>query len=195
MRAAGDWSRDDSGVAPDMAGSLLRLALWVVDREGKDETGREPFTVGGLWRRARAGARELPPNLSVAHRKPARAQRAAALDWIGRLRLAAGPRGHQSNGTAAESAAASLGHRTSRGQVGDAMTHTNAATRGALMSGGSADQVVLRPGELSITADRADGVLIFTVRGEIDRSEEHTSELQSRGHLVCRLLLEKKKNR
>src|SRR5690625_6503100 len=29
------------------------------------------------------------------------------------------------------------------------------------------------------------------VRG---RSEEHTSELQSRGHLVCRLLLEKKKN-
>src|SRR3989442_6159126 len=30
--------------------------------------------------------------------------------------------------------------------------------------------------------------------GEIDdRSEEHTSELQSRPHLVCRLLLEKKK--
>src|SRR5690625_6415598 len=27
----------------------------------------------------------------------------------------------------------------------------------------------------------------------VDRSEEHTSELQSRGHLVCRLLLEKKK--
>src|SRR5437870_7084521 len=28
---------------------------------------------------------------------------------------------------------------------------------------------------------------------KILRSEEHTSELQSRGHLVCRLLLEKKK--
>src|SRR5690625_7042673 len=28
-----------------------------------------------------------------------------------------------------------------------------------------------------------------------DRSEEHTSELQSRGHLVCRLLLEKKKQK
>src|SRR2546422_5407624 len=27
-----------------------------------------------------------------------------------------------------------------------------------------------------------------------ERSEEHTSELQSRLHLVCRLLLEKKKN-
>src|SRR5207253_6077396 len=31
---------------------------------------------------------------------------------------------------------------------------------------------------------------IFSV---MQRSEEHTSELQSRGHLVCRLLLEKKK--
>src|SRR5690625_5405798 len=30
-------------------------------------------------------------------------------------------------------------------------------------------------------------------RGKDVRSEEHTSELQSRGHLVCRLLLEKKK--
>src|SRR3712207_9009072 len=29
--------------------------------------------------------------------------------------------------------------------------------------------------------------------GEFDRSEEHTSELQSRQYLVCRLLLEKKK--
>src|SRR3989442_6037788 len=28
---------------------------------------------------------------------------------------------------------------------------------------------------------------------EVKRSEEHTSELQSRPHLVCRLLLEKKK--
>ena len=32
------------------------------------------------------------------------------------------------------------------------------------------------------------------VRIQIFRSEEHTSELQSRLHLVCRLLLEKKKN-
>src|SRR2546429_6463888 len=30
-------------------------------------------------------------------------------------------------------------------------------------------------------------------RGHSPRSEEHTSELQSRLHLVCRLLLEKKK--
>src|SRR5690625_6972745 len=33
----------------------------------------------------------------------------------------------------------------------------------------------------------------YTGRGDFARSEEHTSELQSRGHLVCRLLLEKKK--
>src|SRR3712207_8259968 len=33
------------------------------------------------------------------------------------------------------------------------------------------------------------------VRGLLQRSEEHTSELQSRQYLVCRLLLEKKKKR
>src|SRR5712675_1567811 len=34
---------------------------------------------------------------------------------------------------------------------------------------------------------------MIVVRYDADRSEEHTSELQSRLHLVCRLLLEKKK--
>src|SRR5439155_22699527 len=38
---------------------------------------------------------------------------------------------------------------------------------------------------------RAHGILVIAA----DRSEEHTSELQSRGHLVCRLLLEKKKKK
>src|SRR2546429_3344708 len=33
----------------------------------------------------------------------------------------------------------------------------------------------------------------FSARAANERSEEHTSELQSRLHLVCRLLLEKKK--
>src|SRR5436305_3110903 len=37
-------------------------------------------------------------------------------------------------------------------------------------------------------------LVLTTVDGpESPRSEEHTSELQSRPHLVCRLLLEKKK--
>src|SRR3989442_10480613 len=35
--------------------------------------------------------------------------------------------------------------------------------------------------------------VIYFHAGEERRSEEHTSELQSRPHLVCRLLLEKKK--
>src|SRR3712207_7213561 len=34
----------------------------------------------------------------------------------------------------------------------------------------------------------------WTARQKLERSEEHTSELQSRQYLVCRLLLEKKKN-
>src|SRR3989449_5180523 len=34
----------------------------------------------------------------------------------------------------------------------------------------------------------------WAIVGLVVRSEEHTSELQSRLHLVCRLLLEKKKN-
>src|SRR2546422_5656354 len=33
------------------------------------------------------------------------------------------------------------------------------------------------------------------IESRVPRSEEHTSELQSRLHLVCRLLLEKKKNK
>src|SRR3712207_8564428 len=47
---------------------------------------------------------------------------------------------------------------------------------------GQADQVV--PVDAGVRPHRAPG-----------RSEEHTSELQSRQYLVCRLLLEKKKNR
>src|SRR5207253_11047125 len=41
---------------------------------------------------------------------------------------------------------------------------------------------------------RNDGEGIYGQEPHGLRSEEHTSELQSRGHLVCRLLLEKKKN-
>src|SRR5690554_7214001 len=36
-------------------------------------------------------------------------------------------------------------------------------------------------------------VVVYHIDDVPDRSEEHTSELQSRPHLVCRLLLEKKK--
>src|SRR5690625_6969677 len=59
--------------------------------------------------------------------------------------------------------------------------------------------------EIEVDAERAESVprvftsihIHFKLTGNLDvekvRSEEHTSELQSRGHLVCRLLLATKK--
>src|SRR2546430_3635193 len=52
-----------------------------------------------------------------------------------------------------------------------------------------ADLVVACDGRHSTLRDRAG----MTVE-DLGRSEEHTSELQSQSNLVCRLLLEKKKN-
>src|SRR5438552_8401761 len=52
---------------------------------------------------------------------------------------------------------------------------------------------------LNFLAERGARYPTFTLRmqaevtGLLERSEEHTSELQSPDHLVCRLLLEKKK--
>src|SRR3712207_7362408 len=48
---------------------------------------------------------------------------------------------------------------------------------------------------INITATRGQGLLGDLLCGLLGRSEEHTSELQSRQYLVCRLLLEKKKMR
>src|SRR5437870_6766565 len=48
-----------------------------------------------------------------------------------------------------------------------------------------------RSGPLGVPATLQVGLAAFSV-ALVVRSEEHTSELQSRGHLVCRLLLEKK---
>src|SRR5690625_1944401 len=50
------------------------------------------------------------------------------------------------------------------------------------------------------TTVEARGEAFYAARQAVEaaksaRSEEHTSELQSRGHLVCRLLLEKKKRK
>src|SRR5690625_7087903 len=56
-----------------------------------------------------------------------------------------------------------------------------------------------RKGEQAVAALPAVGSISATERAKLEkqtydraRSEEHTSELQSRGQLVCRLLLEKK---
>src|SRR2546429_2478366 len=51
----------------------------------------------------------------------------------------------------------------------------------------SADDVICQPVGI------AHVLLALAERQFVHRSEEHTSELQSRLHLVCRLLLEKKK--
>src|SRR3989442_7206012 len=65
-------------------------------------------------------------------------------------------------------------------------------------------QEAARQGELSRTLEaanlspegkallRAKGIEVVRAGEALCRSEEHTSELQSRPHLVCRLLLEKK---
>src|SRR3712207_7438621 len=50
-------------------------------------------------------------------------------------------------------------------------------------------------GVLKLGWEITDSVLSWTARLVFSRSEEHTSELQSRQYLVCRLLLEKKKRR
>src|SRR5207253_11504994 len=57
---------------------------------------------------------------------------------------------------------------------------------------------MFRPIPFGVDVDRNDAAVAEMIHdhGEVQRaaarSEEHTSELQSRGHLVCRLLLEKK---
>src|SRR5688500_20401428 len=54
-----------------------------------------------------------------------------------------------------------------------------------------------RPHRPRAHVDRADAVIAERERLDVgrERSEEHTSELQSPCNLVCRLLLEKKKNK
>src|SRR3989449_6608969 len=60
------------------------------------------------------------------------------------------------------------------------------------------EQVLPAGGEAAIPFDLSevvwDAAILGAPGGKTERSEEHTSELQSRLHLVCRLLLEKKKN-
>src|SRR3712207_8967948 len=74
--------------------------------------------------------------------------------------------------------------------VGDlAMDSTQAPMR-TFMDGQPADYlcfIATLRGRFDVTSDREE------VRSGAGRSEEHTSELQSRQYLVCRLLLEKKK--
>src|SRR3712207_7032081 len=63
---------------------------------------------------------------------------------------------------------------------------------------GEQQHVVVEPAAIERLGDRTEAGLARRAvheREAVDRSEEHTSELQSRQYLVCRLLLEKKKKR
>src|SRR3712207_6868291 len=56
------------------------------------------------------------------------------------------------------------------------------------LGGGLAHSRVVRQPQVVVRAEQEHGLAV-------ERSEEHTSELQSRQYLVCRLLLEKKKKK
>src|SRR5690625_6234807 len=76
----------------------------------------------------------------------------------------------------------------SRRRCGRGFTYLN--TRGELIRD---ERLRRRIKQLAIPPAWQDVWICSRPDGHIQRSEEHTSELQSRGHLVCRLLLEKKK--
>src|SRR3989440_2102588 len=69
----------------------------------------------------------------------------------------------------------------------------DACDEGALAWDDTNNNRAFLAGEISATLNGA-SIFIAAKRGADKRSEEHTSELQSRSDLVCRLLLEKKKD-
>src|SRR2546422_9120432 len=73
------------------------------------------------------------------------------------------------------------------GSSGTAVDHNRA---------GSGSSTLLVTGTVTVTVSATAPLTSFSVTVKDGlRSEEHTSELQSRLHLVCRLLLEKKKKK
>src|SRR6266481_7331302 len=63
----------------------------------------------------------------------------------------------------------------------------------AIAESGRKDIEVVGINDLGPVETNAHLLRFDSVHGRFPRSEEHTSELQSQFHLVCRLLLEKKK--
>src|SRR2546423_7912762 len=75
-------------------------------------------------------------------------------------------------------------------------------TSASVMSGGASEDMRKTGGRLTRGTGVVDGQSLANVprlplrtSSFVNRSEEHTSELQSLAYLVCRLLLEKKKNK
>src|SRR2546422_6341436 len=76
--------------------------------------------------------------------------------------------------------------------LGDSLALCRASTSASGFAGAKFDVGAYQREEIALTEVDAQG---RRRRGEGFRSEEHTSELQSRLQLVCRLLLEKKKKK
>src|SRR5699024_11464353 len=62
------------------------------------------------------------------------------------------------------------------------------------LTGTAAEVIPAISADNRLIGDGSPGVITKHLLKKFRRSEEHTSELQSRFDLVCRLLLEKKKN-
>src|SRR5690625_5496539 len=79
---------------------------------------------------------------------------------------------------------------------------SQAASAATFMFSHTSDIISIKGANISTNASTAlfqtsfihshTAIAASTIASQVARSEEHTSELQSRGHLVCRLLLEKK---
>src|SRR5258707_9764899 len=78
---------------------------------------------------------------------------------------------------------------------GSEVVHLAAAVAGAAKFDGHIGGGHPPVGQLPFGSCTTDRKAALTAQGVGVRSEEHTSELQSRQYLVCRLLLEKKKKR
>src|SRR5439155_12604702 len=132
--------------------------------------------------------------------------RTTTTPWDGRpYRTAAdgGARAMQTRARRSSSPRTSTRTRSSDLKASDTTRHAS----GMIVAAGFVSRITFEP--IRASASRSSGsswrfvkkiddadVRRSTARNEVERaevrSEEHTSELQSRGHLVCRLLLEKK---
>src|SRR2546422_8603385 len=82
------------------------------------------------------------------------------------------------------------GVRTGFGAFGGSLKDLSANELGAVAARHALERAAVPAGEIGhVVVGNA-----LQTSADAIRSEEHTSELQSRLHLVCRLLLEKKKN-
>src|SRR5690625_4731012 len=70
------------------------------------------------------------------------------------------------------------------------VTHGNGPQVGNILRQNELSKDVVPPFPLDVCNAESQGFIGYMLDQMLKRSEEHTSELQSRGHLVCRLLLE-----